>query len=530
MSVRGDAGRDSYDVVVVGSGMGGLTAAALLARAGRSVLVVERHDRLGGYAHAFSRRGRYHFDSAVHMTPGGLPQPDGTGGGVVYGLLRLLGVADDCQFHKLEPFFSVVFPGLRMDIPTGPEYLDAHVEQFPAERAGLRKWMRASNLVTREALRLPPDLSPQQLAGAPDLPLHRRYADATVADVLDEHLTDPRLKAVLTALWPYVGVPPSRASYPLWAPMISTFVQIGATYAVGSFQKMVNAMAASLTANGGEVLLRTTVRRILTEGGRVTGVKLDNGQQVAAGTVISNGDPLQTFEELVGVEAVDPDYLRRIRSSAPSLSAAVMFLATDLDLAGRGLAHETFLFDDWDHDETYRRVLAGEPSGLAVTIPTLADPSLAPAGQHVLTVTSLLHYDAVGSWRQAKPAYERMLMDKLEAFIPGIGERIRFSEGATPRTMERYTLNVEGSAYGWEPTPEQSCANRLPHRTPVEGLYLSSHWTRPGGGLLPVLVSGIETTELVTGEAVLPEIVALRTPAVPGPGAEAVPDRMPRAS
>jgi phytoene desaturase len=500
MSIRGDSAHDSYDVVVVGSGLGGITAAALLARSGRRVLVVERHDRLGGYAHAFSRRKNW-FDSAVHLIAGGEPAAAGNRGMLPL-LLDLLGVADRCQFHRLEPFYRAVFPGFQLDVPTGPGFLEAHAELFPEERVGLRRVQRLSTMLTREVQRTPADLPSAELPDA-GLPLVHQYRGATVSEVFDRYLRDPKLKALLGTLWPYLGVPPSRAAFDMWAPMLMTYLDFGVYYCAGSFQRLVDAIGAAVTEHGGELLLRTTVRRILAEHGRVTGVVLDNGQQIAAPVVISNADPIQTFEELVGADQADGEYVTRLRTLRPSLSAAVMFLATDLDLEQAKLAHETFMYGHWDHDETYRRMLSGAVPALAVTVPTLSDPSLAPGRHHLVTVTTLLPYDAVTSWRRSKPLYERLMLDKLDELIPGIREHTMFAEGGTPRTMERYTLNLKGAIYGWEQTPDHSSTDRLPHRTPIAGLYLSGHWTQPGGGVLAVVSSGLQTAELITGATII---------------------------
>ncbi|PXX55544.1 prolycopene isomerase [Nocardia tenerifensis] len=499
MTIQIDAKRDSYDVVVIGSGLGGLTAAALLAQTGRSVLVVERHNRLGGYAHSFSRK-RQVFDSAVHLIAGAELSDTGHPSMLPL-LLDSLGVADRCAFHRLDLLYRAAFPGLTVDVPTGPDFLDVHARLFPREKLGLRRLQRLSTQLAREVMRTPPDLPPGELRAA-GLPLSHEYRHRTAGSVFDDHLRDPRLKALLGTLWPYLGVPPSKAGFDTWAPMLMNYVDLGVYYCAGSFQNLVNAIGSGLTDAGGELLLKTTVRRILVQDGRIGGVVLDNGQRIRAETVISNADPVQTCAELIGTPGVDTAYLRSLRAMRPSLSAAVAFLSTDMDLEQLDIAHETFLYDEWDHDVVFQKMVKGEVPALAVTVPTLSDPTLSRNARHLVTLSTLLPYDAVESWRDNKSRYERLLLDKLEQVIPGINDHIDFIEGGTPRTMERYTLNLRGAIYGWEHSPEQSGTDRMPHRGPVDGLYFSGHWTQPGGGVLTVVSSGIQTAELVAGHAV----------------------------
>src|SRR5262247_3538924 len=137
MRFHEEAARDVYDAVVVGSGLGGLTAAALLAQAGQRVLVVERHDRPGGYAHAFRRRG-YRFDSAVHVVGGCEPGPFEEGA-LLHRVLARLGVRDRCDFVRVDPGYRVEWPGMALEAPSDLErFVEAHVEQFPREGKGIR--------------------------------------------------------------------------------------------------------------------------------------------------------------------------------------------------------------------------------------------------------------------------------------------------------------------------------------------------------------------------------------------------------
>ncbi len=270
-------------------------------------------------------------------------------------------------------------------------------------------------------------------------------------------------------------------------------------YCRGSFQKLADAFVEALEKHGGELLLRNGVRRILIKDQQVTGVTLENGQRIVTPVVISNADAKQTFEELVGVERLPSRFVKHLRRMKPSLSAFVVFLATDLDVRQLGAEHEMLRYRSWDHEESYKKILEGKPLGLGITVPTLVDQSLAPQGQHLVIVTTLIPYEIGASWRREKARYSELLLGEIEAVFPNLRGHITFAEGASPRTMERYTLNLTGAIYGWEVSPGQVGRKRLAHETPIQRLYLSGHWTQPGGGIYGVAVSGLQTSQTILG-------------------------------
>lgn len=488
-----------YDVIVVGSGIGGLTAAALLARAGRSVLVIERHDRVGGYAHAF-RRKKYRFDSAVHLV-GGCGNRDGDEGSLVQRVLAGAGVGGQCEFIAVDPFYEAVYAGERLRVPSHSEaFLEAHAGLFPRERDNIAAFLALLDDVYRqtrvaESLESTFDI----LGSAERFPALVKHHRATLADVLNHAIGDAKLRALLATTWPYVGLPPSRVSFLYWANMMGTYLREGPWYCRGTFQNFANALADGVKKAGGEVLLRTTVRRIVTEKGAVRGVVLESGGRIHADTVISNADALQTAEELVGESRMSPRWVRGLRRARPSLSAFVVYAGTRMDLDAAGVCHESFQFAGHDHDRAFASTMSGEPEWLSMTVPSLMDRSLAPEGEHAVVLTTLMPYDAVANWRGEKKRIVARMVEQVDARVPGFSGSLTFAEGGTPRTMERYTRNTAGAIYGWELSPAQVGPGRLGHGTPLAGLHLAGHWTRPGGGIYGVVLSGIEAATRVLG-------------------------------
>jgi prolycopene isomerase len=501
MRFHAESRKDRYDAIVVGSGLGGLTAAALLARSGLEVLVVERHDRVGGYSHSF-RRGRYLFDAGVHMVggagPGGL-----LGGGVIHRVLAAVGALGRIEFQPVDPCYAAVYPDLAVRLPGDlEEFIRVHAEEFPSEEKGLRQIVQECVNLYGETDRASELVSPFGMMETPDrFPTLLRYRRATLGQLLDDHLSSPRLKALLGTLWPYVGLPPSRVSFVYFATMLMSYVADGAYYCRGSFQRLADALADTVRESGGEVLLRSSVRRIAVEDGRVQGVVLENGQRVESRQVLSNADALQTVHELVGPDAFPARYLANLRRLKPSLSAFVVYVAADLPLEPGSTAHETFYFPSWDHDSAHASSEAGLPSWFSMTVPTLLDPSLAPDGEHLLTLSTLVRHDAA-RWRDETPRMASRLLDAADRYIGGLRDHVRFCEAGSPRTMERYTRNTHGAIYGWELSPRQVGPGRPGIRSPVAGLHLVGHWTQPGGGVSGVVSSGIQAARGVLGHEI----------------------------
>ncbi|MEU8285489.1 NAD(P)/FAD-dependent oxidoreductase [Micromonospora sp. NPDC048905] len=483
-----------FDVVVIGSGLGGLSAGALLARAGLRVAVVERNAAPGGYAQPF-RRGPHLFDPAIHFTLDAGPA------GFIPGVLDHLNVADRVEFRELPQTYQARFPSLTVDAPPGRlAFLELHQRLFPRQADGLARLFELRREMFTQFAALPQHVGPGGLdAAMAAAPLVFRYRLSTLTEVLDEFLDDPQCAAAIGSIWPYIGSPPSRMSFPLFNQMLET-LHHGTFYPRGGFGTLVDALAAAVRDNGGELLLGDEVRRILVEDGRAVGVETAGGTVLHARAVVSNADARQTFGELVGWDLLPTALRRRVDRYRLAPSAFVLYGVLHADPAELGLAHENFVFGSWDHDAIWADVQAARPGGIWVTVPTLADPELAPGGGHLGVVTSLVRAGADGSWRAIRDAHADALLSTVEAGVPGWRDAFEIVDMATPDTLFRYSRSAGGTAYGWENTPAQTASKRLPHRTSLPGLYLSGQWAEEGTSSLRTLTSGRATAAMVAAD------------------------------
>ena len=498
--VHSESKKEIYDVIVIGAGIGGLSTAALLAKTGKSVLLIERHDRPGGYAHGFRRRG-FHFDSGVHLVSG-CSSEGYLNGSTIHKICLAVGIDPQALFIPIPAYARAVYPEFEIPLQAGEtSFIAGLSERFPEEKNRLLALIRLCRVLAEEAMIAEEILEQGKSARiSPVLTLANlfRYRRATLAEALDEFLIDAHLKSACASLWPYLGLPPSKLSFLYWASMIAGYTYEGGYYCHGSFQTYANLLAAAVEKHNGEVLLNSSVRRISVEQGKVCGVILENGQVIRAETVVSNIDIRQTADLLSGPESLSKDYSDDLNKLSSSLSVFVSYVATDLQLAEQAHSHESFFFASFDHEAGYKLTCEGRPNWFSATLPSLADPSLSPPGQHILLLTTLCPFDVGLSWRQAKQGFQQRLLEQAERHFPGLNDHLLFVESGSPRTLERYTLNHQGAAYGYAPTPDQIGPNRPGVHGVQPGLYHTGHWTRPGGG-----VAGVSVSALLCSQAIL---------------------------
>lgn len=495
-ALRGEP-RRSYDAVIIGAGVGGLTCGMMLAREGLRVLIVERHFMAGGYCSTFRRKG-YTFDAATHFYP-----LLGNSSSITGRLLQDLGVRT--KWVKMDPVDHFHFPdGSHFRVPADFDTYMAEVKaRFPHETEGLASFFRLVQTTYMLGL-----LEYFKDVRTPKLDPYRHL---TLREMLDTHIRDPKLRLLLSADVGHWGSPPSRTSF-VFDSMLRLSYFLGNYYPVGGSQVFADDLATRFCEMGGEILLSSEVRRIIVEGGRATGVELMAGpvrnqypMRVNAGVVISNADLVLTLEKLVGPEHVPPQEAAALKSMRTSHPCFLTHIGLEGISTEELQENDGYHWDQWDSDRV-------ATSAFKVFVPTLYEPRMAPPGGHIIIVQKLtaVDYPLIDDWTAHKLGVERYILSNLERLMPGFSRKVQVCLSASAFTSYRYTFNHRGAMLGWEMSPDQLGDLRPGVSGQIRDLYYVGHWTRPGGGITPVIVSAMKAAKLICGSSIMTpqEVVA----------------------
>jgi len=495
-----------YDAIVIGAGLGGLAAATMLAHEGLGVLLLERHNVPGGYATSFVR-GRYEFEVALHELSGiGPPERRGN----VYRSLEYLGITDKVEFLHVDNLYRAVFPGLDVTLPVGREAFESKlVETFPHEAPGIHRFMqRVFDFGHDHARFLKERRKVHPLTIPFRFPHFVRYLPTTWGQILDRDVQDPAARALLSQYWGYVGMPPSQISFVFMASTLAAYVSRGAAFPKGRSQALSNGFLSRFEELGGEVRMNCGVARITTSNGRASGVITEAGEEIQAGWIVSNADPVTTCRDLIGLDRVPSGFFTRLRSSEVAASTVNVYLGVACPLEELGLTeHEIFCNADYDFDRHYRRMkVIAPPEAIAVTCYNAVYPGISPPGTSIIVLTALAFGEP---WNQVPPAeyvetknrIADAMIEMAEQVAPGLRAHAEVVEVSTPLTNMRYAGTMGGSIYGFSQPPWDNMVWRMDYKGPLERLYFAGAWTQPGGGFEPTMMSGLRAGRAISYKA-----------------------------
>ncbi|HYL79228.1 MAG TPA: NAD(P)/FAD-dependent oxidoreductase [Candidatus Acidoferrum sp.] len=468
-----------WDAVVIGSGIGGLACAGMLAAQGRRVVVLEQAAVPGGYLTSFQRE-EFTFDSAVDCIAGLEPE------GLLTWLLRSLGVEEGLTPIRLDPIRVSRFPGLTIQVDASlPAYIERLSRLFPAERVGIAAFFRRAGEIYSDVEAIMQTIRSWEEHAEVFPGALMRYHDLTHADLLRLDIRDARLSAILSDRCPFLGSSPVRVSATRLVSLMMSYFRSGAFRPKGGHQRLPELLAQGIRGKGGEVLCGRPAKRILLEGGQCARVLTEDGAEFEARHVVSNADFAETFGRLVGGD-IGAAILAETSGRPLSPSFFILYAGVRRE-ASPGDASSIGSFESFDLGELLDRYVPfSNADALGITIPTVEDPSLAPPDHDVFLVHELIPHGDVRDWKREEKACAEKILGKAERVFRGLTRRLAYCEAATPATLERYTRNRGGAAYGWDQIPS------LPKvRHGIGNLHLAGHWTETGGGVLAAAYSGM---------------------------------------
>ncbi|MCX2796214.1 NAD(P)/FAD-dependent oxidoreductase [Microbulbifer thermotolerans] len=503
-----------YDAVVIGSGMGGLTTAALLSAAGKKVLVLEQHYTAGGFTHAYDRNG-YEWDVGVHYIGDVGDHPT-----VTKKLFDFL-TAGNLHWAPMDNCYDRICIGdEQFDLCAGREQFAAEIlKHFPGEEKTIEAYLQRVS-VAGKAMRLlaMEKLLPQWCS--PLLALWKKftwpdYLNKTTYEALRELTDNEKLIAVLTGQWGDNGMTPQTGSFIMHA-LIARHYLYGGYYPVGGASKIAETIIPQIQKGGGEVFTYAKVETILLDGKRVRGVRMADGTEIAAPLVISAAGVFNTFERLLPRSASEQaGYCRDLRRVRPSMAHLCLYIGLRKTAAELGLPKTNYwLYPGTDYEGAVREFTADSEAEIPlvyISFPSAKDPSFNQRypGRATIEIVAPAKYEWFQQWHDKpwgkrgedyealKEKFSQRLLEHLYKHFPQLRGQIDYCELSTPLSTDYFCCYSRGEIYGLEHDPARFKESWLRPQTRIKGLYLT------GQDILICGVTGAMIGGVVTAQSVL---------------------------
>ncbi|WP_404784889.1 phytoene desaturase family protein [Altericista sp. CCNU0014] len=505
----------SFDAIVIGSGIGGLTVAALLSKLQRKrVLVLEQHFTAGGFTHTFERKGKFHWDVGLHYVG---EMGEGDTGRAVFDYLT----NGRLKWQKMpDPFEKFVYPDFTFEVYSDPNRFQSDlVRRFPLEQAAIQRYFKdlqkAAFWYGAHAML---ELFPVWLH-----PLLRRIlrtfgaiARQTTQHYLDQNFEDAHLKALLASQWGDYGLPPSQSCFGIHS-VIATHYFHGGWYPVGGAKAIAQSIIPAIEEAGGAVITQRRVTEILLESGVAVGVKVQNAatpnsdlESYYVPIVVSDAGAVNTYLKLI-----PPHYplaeREKIQAFPKGSSMVTVYLGLKESARRLGFQGENhWIYGTYDHDEVAQDSPVRSdrlPKFGYLSFPSLKDPL---AEGHTAEIIAHVGYDFFAQWREQrwrhrdsdytelKTQITQSLIQLVDSHYPGFQDSIEYAELSTPLTVEHFDASDRGSIYGIPCIPERLDRPWVGARTPIENLYLTGA-DAFSLGIMGAMMGGVKTAGIMNG-------------------------------
>ncbi len=478
-----------YDAIVIGSGIGGLTTAALLSELGWRVAVLEQHYTAGGATHSYERNG-YEWDVGVHYI-------GDMGAATTSRRLMDFLTQGGVSWAPMDAHYDRFFIGDRVyDAVAGRDaFRENLVGYFPREARAIDRYLELLGEVAKGMRTFALDRTLPPWAATLAGPFLRRRLprsfDRTTWDVLSEITSDPELIAVLTGQWGDMGLPPKRSSFVIQA-LIARHYMHGGFYPTGGAWRIADSILPRIRAAGGEVFTYASVEAVLMHGDRVTGVRMADGHEIESPVVVSSAGAINTFARLLPQEASRRHgYDKLLQSVKPSIGHLGVYIGLKGTTQELGLPKTNYwIYQDNDYDGALERFLK-DPHGpfpaVYLSFPSAKDPDFQRRhpGRSTIEIVAPAPYEIFEPWagrtwgkrgddyEALKESYGERLLEHLYAKLPQLRARVDYWEVSTPLSMQHFCGYGRGELYGLDHDPQRMRQGWLRPRTRVPGLWLT---------------------------------------------------------
>jgi phytoene dehydrogenase-like protein/ferredoxin-NADP reductase len=482
---------NNYDVIIIGAGLGGLTSGAKLAKEGKTVLLIEQHYIPGGCATTFKRKD-FIMEVGLHELDGFDKNDFKTK------IFNDLKVFDNVEFLRVPEFYRFTNERVDIVIPDNrQEAINVLIKHFPKEKTGIKNFFKVIYKIQKEVNRLPLERWKMMLM-LPFFPILFPnlvfWTYRTVGSFIDSIIKDEDLKLTLLANLGYYHDDPYSASLIYFSVGQANYYN-GGYFIKGGSQKLSDYLAKVITDNNGQVLLGNKVTKIITQSNTAIGIEYQN-KQLFADTIIANAAIPNVINLLP--TANQKSLKKKTEKLEIACSLISIYIGFKSEIKELNKHYSTFIADDSVKNlkDMQKNAKADFDKRAFVFVDySQIDSDLAPKGK---TVGTICTYDYLSDWenldseqyKQKKQQVAETIFKRLEKTIPGITQEIEYYEVATPKTINRYTLNPRGSVYGFAQTPKQAGIFRIRNKSPIKNLYFASAWTNPGGGFTGAIWSG----------------------------------------
>jgi all-trans-retinol 13,14-reductase len=484
-----------YDVIVVGSGLGGLTAASLLAQYyNKRILIIEKHYIVGGQTNEFHRK---QFSWEVLLSSIGQ-----MGVGEEARKIMDAVTAGKVEWNALPQHFQrIKYSDLTIDIPNDAiEFQNLLTKLFPNEIEAISQYFRDINQANNEY---------RQWLNAEKRLDQSPFISQITRTYLDTHFNDEKLKHILSATWADYGVPPEQSSFAAHAFHAHEFLN-GGHFPEGGSQKISQAIIEIIKSHGGQVLIGTEATEIILKNQHAVGVKtrstIGKEAEYFADQVISDVGAETTFSLLLPSTPVDAERAE-IANSPHGLSAVILYLGLNANPADFSVeGGDWWIFDSYEPYEAKqatRDILQGTVHQIRLSFPTLRHHTNRP---HTMVAKTIVDSAPFQGWHNRPPEYRLAkeviangMLDFINKHIPGLEKSVEYYELGTPLTIEHFISKPRGELFGIPVTPSRFTLQSLQPKTPVTNLFLTGN-DIAAPGFYGALLGGVTTVKTITGK------------------------------